>query len=82
MTVARLQETYRVRIEPRLLRRPAAAAYMAVGETKFDELVADGRIPKPKRIDRCCVWERHELDNAIDVLLHVDDAPNPWDEAS
>ncbi len=36
---------------PRGLSRPQAAEYVGVGSTKFDELVGDGRMPRPKRID-------------------------------
>ena len=43
----------RLRLEPRGLRRDDAAAYVGVGATKFDELVAAGRMPKPFRIDGC-----------------------------
>jgi excisionase family DNA binding protein len=36
---------------PRGLSRDEAARYIGVGTTKFDEMVADGRMPRPKRID-------------------------------
>ena len=61
------------------LNREAAAAYVGVGTTKFDELVADGRMPKPKRIDGRRVWDVRALDLAFDDLPG-DDARNPWDE--
>ncbi|MFZ5616216.1 MAG: helix-turn-helix transcriptional regulator [Pseudomonadota bacterium] len=53
---------------PRGLRRPEAAAYVGLGETKFDELVKDGRMPRPKRIDGRVVWDRRALDAAFDAL--------------
>jgi predicted DNA-binding transcriptional regulator AlpA len=53
---------------PRGLRRPDAARYVGVGLTKFDEMVADGRMPKPKTIDSCIVWDRNRLDDAFDSL--------------
>lgn len=53
---------------PRGLRRPEAAAYVGLGETKFDELVKDGRMPRPKRIDGRVVWDRKALDAAFDAL--------------
>jgi hypothetical protein len=35
------------------LSRAQAAEYIGVDVTKFDEMVDDGRMPKPKRIARC-----------------------------
>ena len=65
---------------PRGLCREEACRYIGVGTTKFDEMVADGRMPKPKRVDSRTVWDRIALDaafsdlpdeneNAIDRLL-------------
>lgn len=50
------------------LSREQAAAYIGVGVTKFDEMVADGRMPPPKRIDARKVWDIRELDSAFDAL--------------
>jgi excisionase family DNA binding protein len=36
---------------PRGLSRDEAARYVGVGATKFEEMVADGRMPRPKRVD-------------------------------
>lgn len=55
-------------INPRGLRRPQAAAYVGVSMTKFDELVRDGRMPAPRRVDGCNIWDRHALDDAFDSL--------------
>ncbi len=55
-------------IEPRGLRRETAAAYIGVSPSKFDEWVSDGRMPKPKRVDGCVVWDRYALDQAFDAL--------------
>jgi predicted DNA-binding transcriptional regulator AlpA len=63
---------------PRGLSRDEAARYIGVGPTKFDELVADGRMPKPKRIDSRVVWDRIKLD-AYFTELAEDRAQNPWD---
>jgi predicted DNA-binding transcriptional regulator AlpA len=41
---------------------------LGVGLTKFDEMVADGRMPKPKTIDSCVVWDRVRLDDAFESL--------------
>jgi hypothetical protein len=48
--------------------RDQAAAYIGIGVTKFDEMVADGRMPRPKRIDARKVWDIRELDLAFDAL--------------
>jgi hypothetical protein len=53
---------------PRGLRREAAAAYIGVGTTKFDDWVARGLMPKPKRQDGVVVWDRLALDAAFDDL--------------
>jgi len=51
-----------------------------VGVSKFDAMVADGRMPAPKRIDGRRVWNRRQVDRAFDLLEGggaVED--NPWD---
>lgn len=53
---------------PRGLRHPAAANYVGMKLTKFDSMVGDGRMPKPRRVDGVVVWDRHELDTAFDDL--------------
>jgi hypothetical protein len=50
------------------LSRLEAAMYIGVSATKFDELVDDGRMPKPKRVDGRKLWDIRELDLAFDVL--------------
>lgn len=70
---------------PRGLRRPEAAAYVGLGETKFDELVKDGRMPPPKRIDGRVVWDRRALDAAFDALpddREAEGTENPWDRVA
>jgi predicted DNA-binding transcriptional regulator AlpA len=62
------------------LRRVEAAIYVGVSPTKFDEMVEDGRLPKPKRFDKVAVWDLRQLDNAFESLpSDVDDPKNPWD---
>ncbi len=69
-------------LAPRLVKRAWAAPYVGVGTTKFDEMVADGRMPAPKRVDKLKLWDRLELDEAV-VALPSDADANPWDaEAS
>ncbi len=53
---------------PRGMAREVAARYIGVGTTKFDELVADGRMPRPKRVDGRKVWDRVALDLAFSDL--------------
>lgn len=50
------------------LSRAEAAEYVGVGVTKFDELVNDGRMPRPKQIDGRRVWSRPRLDKAFAEL--------------
>lgn len=64
-------------MRPEELRRKAAAAYVGLGLTKFDELVAGGRMPRPKRIDGCVIWDRYRLDAAFDDLPD-DNGGNSW----
>ncbi|MGA9659519.1 MAG: hypothetical protein WBQ60_10515 [Asticcacaulis sp.] len=47
--------------------------------TKFDEMVSDGRMPAPKRVDRRVLWDRWALDLAFDNLPN-DHPPNPLDD--
>lgn len=61
------------------LRRDEAARYIGISSTKFDQLVADGRMPKPVRIDGCVIWDISRLDVAFDSLSRQDDGANPWD---
>ena len=59
------------------LRREDAAAYVGLKVTKFNELVREGRLPEPIRIDGCRVWDVKKLDAAFDELS---EPRNPWDE--
>jgi len=56
--------------EKRGLQEPEAAAYVGVGLTLFREMVADRRMPHPRRINRRVVWDRRELDLYFDQLPH------------
>jgi predicted DNA-binding transcriptional regulator AlpA len=60
------------------LRREQAARYIGIGPTKFDQLVDDGRMPKPIRIDGRRVWDSRQLDVAFDALSDHNET-NPWD---
>ena len=67
--------------EPRGLKRVFAALYVGVGPTKFDEMVEDGRMPKPKRVDGRKIWDRFGLDASFADLPSEEDV-NEWDEAN
>ena len=60
------------------LSRVQAATYVGVGPTLFDEMVKDGRMPKPKRVNSRTIWDMLELDEAF-VALPSDDDANEWD---
>lgn len=57
---------------PRGMSREEAARYIGVGQTLFDEMVSDGRMPKGKRINSRVVWDRVQLDAAFSDI----DSPN------
>lgn len=65
-------------LPPRGLCREAAARYIGISPTKFDEMVDDGRMPGPKRIDTRKVWDRSALDVAFEALP-AEGETNPWD---
>ncbi len=50
------------------LRRAEAADYIGVSPSKFDGLVADGRMPAPRLLDGCVIWDVLEIDSAFDDL--------------
>jgi hypothetical protein len=60
---------------PRGLRRPAAADWVGMSPTKFDELVRDGLMPRGKMVHGCRVWDRYLLDIAFENLPDDDDSP-------
>jgi excisionase family DNA binding protein len=53
---------------PRGMSRDEAARYVGVGPTKFDEMVQDGRMPKPKRVDGRVIWDWIKLDMSFSDL--------------
>jgi hypothetical protein len=52
---------------------------VGVGATKFDEMVADGRMPQPIHVDGRRIWDRRALDQSFDAL-GTSGSVNPWDE--
>jgi predicted DNA-binding transcriptional regulator AlpA len=68
------------------LSRDEAAMYIGISAAKFDEMVADGRMPAPVRIDARKVWDIRSLDLAFDALPRENptngwEGNNPWDQA-
>ncbi|RSB40960.1 hypothetical protein EGK63_15725 [Brevundimonas sp. 357] len=71
-------------LPPRGLGREVASRYIGISVTKFDQLVQEGRMPAPKRIDGRKLWDRDALDEAFWALPDdgTDRADNPWDAAA
>jgi hypothetical protein len=69
-------------LSPRGVSRVGAAAYVGVSPSKFDEMVRDGRMPTPKRIDGRKVWDVRDLDLAFDALPyeHGSAGKTTWDD--
>jgi predicted DNA-binding transcriptional regulator AlpA len=70
-------------LPPRGLSRVQSAAYIGVSPTLFDEMVDDGRMPKPIRINSRVLWDRLQLDEAFAALS--DDGSNgddPWSKVA
>ena len=65
------------------VRSPHAAAYIGVSESKFREMVEDGRMPKPRSIDKIVVWDFDEVKEHFRNLPHKggENENNIWDEA-
>jgi excisionase family DNA binding protein len=60
-------------LAPRLISRKAAADYLGISPSKFDQMVQDGRMPRPKKIDGRRAWCVRALNAAVDAL--PDDQP-------
>lgn len=63
------------------LSRDEAAMYVGISPSKFDQLLTDGRMPMPRRIDGRKVWDIRDLDLAFDSLP-MEDGPvgGSWDD--
>jgi predicted DNA-binding transcriptional regulator AlpA len=55
------------------LSRDEAAYVVGVGTTLFDKMVQDGRIPKPARINGRVLWDKVQLDRALDRIFDSGD---------
>lgn len=71
-------------LPPRGLNRVQAAAYIGVSPSLFDRMIADGVMPKPKRIWGRVVWDRLRIDEAFTAIPNDDDTPRKsiWDEVT
>ena len=65
-------------LAPRGLSRAQAAAYIGVSPSLFDEMVSDGRMPKPKRINSRVVWDRLQIDAAFADLPDGSEPNDLW----
>lgn len=65
------------------LSRAEAAMYIGISASKFDELVRDGRLPGPKRIDGRKLWDVLALDLAFNSFPDDNDqgSGNSFDDA-
>lgn len=69
MTKASARTTLaQIGLAPIGLSRDEAAAYVGVSERKWDEMVEDGRMPKPKVVDGRRVWSRLAVDKFFAAL--------------
>jgi hypothetical protein len=55
--------------------------YIGVSAGKFDEMVADGRMPEPVKIDSRKLWDIRSLDLAFDALPREHETTgSSWDD--
>ena len=50
------------------LSREQAARHAGLGTTKFDQMVAEGRMPEPVEADGRVLWIRDEIEAAVRAL--------------
>jgi predicted DNA-binding transcriptional regulator AlpA len=62
------RERDRAVITPRGLSRVLAAEYIGVSTSFFDQLVAEGKMPRPKHVGSRRIWDRWAVDNAFEDL--------------
>lgn len=53
---------------PRGLSREQAARYIGVSPSKFDQMIADKLMPKPKRVGGRVIWDRFAIEIAFTDL--------------
>lgn len=68
MTAAR-KKTYAIAPEGRLgLSRVQAAEYIGVSPSLFDQMVARGHMPPPRRYGSRTIWDRRQVDEAFSEI--------------
>jgi predicted DNA-binding transcriptional regulator AlpA len=80
--MARRLDVLPTSLPPRGLSRAQAAAYVGISPSLFDEMVKDGRMPKPVRINGRIVWDRVKLDEAFAGLSDEDREGSPWEDVA
>lgn len=65
-------------LPPAGISREEAAAFVGVSASLFDEMVDDGRMPGPKRINGRVVWSVRKLTLAFEALPDADGG-NSWE---
>jgi predicted DNA-binding transcriptional regulator AlpA len=76
--MSRAARTIEQPIEPRGLSRGAAAAYLGIGTTLFDELVEKGEMPKSGKLSGRVVWDRRALDKFFEKIFELPPEDDPW----
>ena len=66
-------------LAPRGLSRVMSAGYINVSGGLWDEMVEDGRMPKPKLVNGRKIWDRYAIDEAF-ATLGEEETDNEWDE--
>jgi predicted DNA-binding transcriptional regulator AlpA len=66
-------------VTPRGLNGVQAAEYVGVGAALFDQMVRDGRMPKPFKVNTRTLWDRQKLDAAFDALSDQGDRDSEWE---
>jgi predicted DNA-binding transcriptional regulator AlpA len=64
---------------PRGMRRPVAAAYIGVSESKFQQMVDDGLMPKSFKVGGVTLWDSRKIDQAFDELSNHEEESG-WDD--
>lgn len=64
------------------LSEPEAALYIGLGASKFRQLVAAGRMPRPRVIDGRRVWDVDDLDAAFKSLPLEGGEGTGWEDVA
>ena len=80
MAVEKLQD--HIAYPPRVFRADGAARYLSMSKSSFLKLVAQGVMPRGIKVNGMTMWDRLELDAALENLKDQDGARrgNPIEE--